>query len=215
MWAFSSRADWGLLISGGFSCCGTQALGRWMSVFAACGFGSCDSGLPGMGSVTVVHGYCSTACGFPRPGIEPVVLALAGGFLSIMPSRKSSFQKFCLDFSFLPYVWRSARSTSIGNHFAANSHGSVAREMSRQEGRAQIEPLSWSQRRRRLLASLGEPFLDPPNLLCLSQEPVGNLQVPTSAVGLLGTLLIQSQNPRGAPPSSKPAVASANRRPAL
>ena len=90
-----------------------------MSVFAACGFGSCDSGAleRGLSNCGAQAQLLHSLWDFPRPGIEPVVPALASGFLSIMPSGKPSFQKFRLDFSFLPYVWRSARSTSIGKSF--------------------------------------------------------------------------------------------------
>ena len=74
-WAFSSCSEQGLLSScgmrashcGGFSCYGAQALGTSTSV-------------------TVARPYllCSM-WDLPRPGIEPVPLALAGGLLATGP----------------------------------------------------------------------------------------------------------------------------------
>ena len=63
---------------GSFSCGGAQALGAWVSVDAACRLRGC--GKP-----------CSLPCSIwdlPRPGIEPMSPALAGGFLTIEPSGK-------------------------------------------------------------------------------------------------------------------------------
>ena len=48
--------------------------------------------LQSVGSVVVAHGLsCSVACGIlvPGPGIEPMFLALAGGFLTTGPPEKS------------------------------------------------------------------------------------------------------------------------------
>ena len=67
---FSSCAEQGLLFTvvpwlhpGGFSSCGAQALGSWVSVVAA-------HGLWSAGSVVVTHGLsCSAECGiFPDQG---------------------------------------------------------------------------------------------------------------------------------------------------
>ena len=47
-----------------------------------------------MGSVVVVRGFgCPEACGIlaPRPGIEPVSSALAGGFSSGPPAKSVTF----------------------------------------------------------------------------------------------------------------------------
>ena len=77
--AFSICGEQGLLFIAvrrshrdGFSCCGAWALGT-------------------QASVVVAHRLsCSSACGiFPRPGIEHVFPALAGGCLSTVPPGKS------------------------------------------------------------------------------------------------------------------------------
>ena len=63
---------------GGFSCCGAWALGMWASVVVAHGLSSCGS-----------RAYL--LCGMwdlPRPGLEPVSPALAGGFLVTVPPGK-------------------------------------------------------------------------------------------------------------------------------
>ena len=51
--------------------------------------------LQSAGSAVVVHGLsCSAACGnLPRPGLEPVSLALAGRFLTTVPPGKSQRQQ--------------------------------------------------------------------------------------------------------------------------
>ena len=56
---------------GGFSGCGAQTLGRGASV-------------------VVGHRPLGT-WDLPRPGVEPVSTALAGGFFTIEPSRKPSY----------------------------------------------------------------------------------------------------------------------------
>ena len=81
---------------GGFSCCGAWALGVWTSVVAALGLSRC-------GSWALEHRFSS--CGaraqllrgmwdLPRPGIEPMCPALAGGFLTTVPPRKSQYVIF-------------------------------------------------------------------------------------------------------------------------
>ena len=70
---FSSWGEWGLL--SGFSCCRAGALGAQASVVEA-------------------HGLsCPTACGVlvPRPGIEPMSSALAGGCLTTGPQGSPGF----------------------------------------------------------------------------------------------------------------------------
>ena len=80
----------------GFSCRGACALGPRASVVVAGGSGSC-------GSWALEHRLSS--CGaqaqlllgmwdLPRPGIEPVSPALAGGFLTTVPPGKSHFYSF-------------------------------------------------------------------------------------------------------------------------
>ena len=75
---------------GGFSCCGTWALGARASVVVACGLSSC-------GSRALEHrlsscgAWASLLCGMwdlPGPGLEPVSPALAGGFLTTAPTGK-------------------------------------------------------------------------------------------------------------------------------
>ena len=85
---------------GGFSC-GAWALGVWASVVVVHGLSSC-------GSRALEHRLRS--CGtrawllhsmwdLPRPGLEPVSLALAGGFLTTAPSGKPSYFHFCIFYS--------------------------------------------------------------------------------------------------------------------
>ena len=68
----------------GFSCCGARALGAWASVVVARGLSSCGSR-----ALERRLGSCGARtqllCGMwdlPRPGLEPVTPALAGGFLT-------------------------------------------------------------------------------------------------------------------------------------
>ena len=76
---------------GGFSCCGAWALGMWASVVAACGLSSCGSQvLECRLSSGGTQAYL--LCGMwdlPRPGIEPMSLKMAGGFLTTAPPGKS------------------------------------------------------------------------------------------------------------------------------
>ena len=93
MWAFSScgaRASH----CGGFSCCRARALGAWASVVVAHGLSRCGSqalerSLSSCGTrAQLLHGMWD----LPRPGIEPMSPALAGGFLStsyFLPPGKS------------------------------------------------------------------------------------------------------------------------------
>ena len=63
----------------GFSCCGAWALGAQVSVVVACGPSSCGS------RAKLLRGMWD----LPGPGLEPVSPALAGGFLTTTPPRKS------------------------------------------------------------------------------------------------------------------------------
>ena len=100
MQAFSSCGERGLLFvavrgllshCGGFSCCGAQALGTRASVVVARGLSSCGS----QALERRLSSYGARAwllCGMwdlPRPGLEPVFPALAGGFLTTAPPGKS------------------------------------------------------------------------------------------------------------------------------
>ena len=76
----------------GFSCCGARALGVQASVVAACGLSSC-------GSWALEHrlsscgAWAQLLCGMwdlPGPGLEPMSLALAGGFLTTAPLGRPS-----------------------------------------------------------------------------------------------------------------------------
>ena len=75
----------------GFSCWGAQALGTWASVVVAHGLSSCGSQalecrLSSCGArAQLLRGMWD----LPRPGIEPLSPALAGGFLSTAPPGKS------------------------------------------------------------------------------------------------------------------------------
>ena len=64
---------------GGFSRCGARALGAWASVVAARRLSSCGTW------AQLLHGMWD----LPGPGLEPVSLALAGGFLTTEPPGKS------------------------------------------------------------------------------------------------------------------------------
>ena len=75
----------------GFSCCGAWALGARASVVVARGLSSCGSWglerrLSSCGAwVQLLRGMWD----LPRPGLEPICPALAGGFLTIAPPGKS------------------------------------------------------------------------------------------------------------------------------
>ena len=73
----AARGGYSLLWYTGFSCCRARALGP-------------------QASVVVAHGLsCSMACGnLPRPGLEPMSPALAGGFLINAPPGKSPWTHF-------------------------------------------------------------------------------------------------------------------------
>ena len=119
-WAFSNCSKQELLFigvwashCGGFSCCRARALGAWASVVVACGLSSC-------GSRALEHRFSS--CGAraqllrgmwdpPRPGIEPVFPALAGGFSTTAPPGKplSSFQALVIVFLLSGLQMRSSK----------------------------------------------------------------------------------------------------------
>ena len=65
----------------GVSGSGTQALCVWASAVAPCGISGCTCRLWSTGSVVVAHGL-SRMWDLPEPGIEPMSLALQGGFLT-------------------------------------------------------------------------------------------------------------------------------------
>ena len=93
----SSTCRWPAPRCGGFFCCGPQALGVQFSVVVTHRLSSCGSRALecGLGS----HGtWTQLPCGMwdlPRPGIEPVSPALAGGFLTTGPPLA-----FLIDFIF-------------------------------------------------------------------------------------------------------------------
>ena len=92
----------------GFSCCGALALGARASAIGARALSSCGSWglehrLSGCGArAQLLHGTWD----LPRPGIEPVSPALAGGFLTTAPPEKSPshFLFFNLFILFI-YFW--------------------------------------------------------------------------------------------------------------
>ena len=69
---------------GGISFCDAQALGIGALVVAALGLSSYGT------QVLVAHGLWN----LPIPGTEPMSPALAGGFLTTVPPRKSHFAIF-------------------------------------------------------------------------------------------------------------------------
>ena len=95
---FSSWSEWGPLSGcsarvshcSGFSCCGAQALEHLGFLLVARGLSNCDSRVPEHrlnccdARAQFLHGMGT----LPRPGIEPVSLALQGGFLTTGPSGK-------------------------------------------------------------------------------------------------------------------------------
>ena len=97
-WAFSSCGERGLLFvavrglfTGGFSCCGARALGARASVVVAHRLSSC-----GLWALERKLSSCGTRAwllrgmwDLPRPGLEPVSPALAGGVLTTEPPGKS------------------------------------------------------------------------------------------------------------------------------
>ena len=81
----------GLLIAVASLCCRARALGAWASVAVASGLSSCGSRalerrLSSCGSRAQL---LRSMWDLPRPGLEPVSPALAGGFLTIVPPGKS------------------------------------------------------------------------------------------------------------------------------
>ena len=81
---------------GGFSCCRAWALGTWASVvvvrrLSSCGSQALERRLSSCGpQVYLPHGMWD----LPRPGLEPVSPALAGGFLTTAPPGKSLYSTF-------------------------------------------------------------------------------------------------------------------------
>ena len=77
---------------GGFSCCGARALGTRASVVVARGLSS--RGLRGLehrlSSCGAQAWLLRGMCDLPRPGLDPVSPALAGGFLTAAPPGKPS-----------------------------------------------------------------------------------------------------------------------------
>ena len=70
--------------SSGFSCCRAWALGAWASVVVARGLSSCGSRAleSRLGSCGARALLLRSMWDPPRPGLEPVSPALAGGFLT-------------------------------------------------------------------------------------------------------------------------------------
>ena len=75
---------------GGFSCCGARALGAWALEVVACGLSSCDAqALEHRLSSCGTQAYLLRSMwDLPRPGLEPVSPALAGGFSTTVPPGK-------------------------------------------------------------------------------------------------------------------------------
>ena len=98
----------------GFSCCGAWALGAQASVVVARGLSSCGLWALELRLSSVAHGLsCSAACGiFPGPGIEPMSLALAGGFLTTVPPGKPP--QFVLKTEHFHYVSVETRMWKYG-----------------------------------------------------------------------------------------------------
>ena len=112
-WAFASCGERGLLLVAVHGllivvaslCCRARALGTQASVVVACRLSSC-------GSLALERRLSS--CGaqawllrgmwdLPRPGLEPMSPALAGGFLTTAPSGNSLY--FCFVNKFLCIIF--------------------------------------------------------------------------------------------------------------
>ena len=78
---------------GGFSCCREQALGTRASVVVARGLSSCGSRALEcrLSSCGAQAQLLRSMWDLPRPGLEPVSPALAGGFSATAPPGKPSF----------------------------------------------------------------------------------------------------------------------------
>ena len=78
------------MLRGLFSSCGSSCCGAWALV--PTDLSSAAPGLESPGPVAVMHGLsCSATCGLPRPGVELVSPALAGGqfFTTELPEKPS------------------------------------------------------------------------------------------------------------------------------
>ena len=102
-WVFVAARRLSLVVvSGGFSCCGAQALGARASVAVAgrlssCGSRALERRLRNCGSwAQLLHGM------WDLPGPGPVCPALAGGVLTIAPPGKSSRAYLSTSFKFIP-----------------------------------------------------------------------------------------------------------------
>ena len=111
---------------GDFSCCGAQTLGHRASVVAACGSVAVAHGLWSRGWILWCLGLvCSASCRiFTNPGLNLCSPALAGRFLSPMPSEKSSDffsfyeiiadpQNFCFCEFYLVTIYQLGLKTKI------------------------------------------------------------------------------------------------------
>ena len=80
----------------GFSCCGARALGARASVVASHRLSSCGSRAleRRLSSCDTQAQLLCGMWGLPRPGLEPVSPALAGGFLTTAPPGKSPVIQF-------------------------------------------------------------------------------------------------------------------------
>ena len=91
LWRAGFSLWWLLLLrSTGSRCAGFSSCGAQASVVVACGLGSCglwalECSLSSCGTrAYLLHGMKN----LPRPGLEPVSTALAGGFLTTAPPGK-------------------------------------------------------------------------------------------------------------------------------
>ena len=99
----------------GFSCCGAQALGERASVVVVCGLNSCGSWAleHKLRSFSARASLLCSMWDLPRPGLEPVSPALAGGFLTtVLPGKpqcgqflKSLLKLLQYCFCFMIFFW--------------------------------------------------------------------------------------------------------------
>ena len=93
MWRAGATLPCGARTShcGGFSYCGARALGARASVVVVRGLSSCGSRAleRRLSSCGARASFFCSMWDLPRPGLEPVSPALAGGFLTTEPPGKS------------------------------------------------------------------------------------------------------------------------------
>ena len=92
---------------GGLSCCRAQALGAWASVIVARRLSSCGA------RAQLFHDMWD----LPGPGLEPVLPALAGGFLTTAPPGKPSANTFFPSITFQQLIFMLERKKQDSQYY--------------------------------------------------------------------------------------------------